>query len=170
MLVLLSAQGRVSFNASWHRHAGAQPFCLWGWLCVSPGLVGTSTPALPCPAHTGAVARCLVWRVLQISAEQKPLGSGTLTQGLWSGGCVGSVMCSSLHCPPLLPRQSRRMGLPQAWESSCSWSLPCSVGTFWCSSLTPLPFTAQKCLQQIDTRAARVPSAKELKCGTGSMC
>lgn len=77
MLALPSAQGRVSFSASWHRHAGAQPFCLWDWLCVSPGLVEAVPPALTYPAHTGAVAQCLVWPFLQVSAGK------TCALGIW---------------------------------------------------------------------------------------
>lgn len=93
-----------------------------------PALGWWRQPHLPCPAHTGAVVQRLVWFC------KSQLGK-TCALGIWHS-CQGSLewwvceICdvhSSLHCSPLLPHQGRRMGLPQAWESSCSWLLPCSA-------------------------------------------
>lgn len=153
----------MSFSASWHRRAGAQPFCLWGWLCVSPGLAEAAPPALPCSNRGCGPEACLACSASLSWTNPVPLGSGTLTEGLWSGVNVGSVytapwtthLCSHIRAGEwgcLRPRNHPADGCHHA------------LSILWCFSLTPLPFTAQKCLQQIDTRAAGVSSAKELKC------
>lgn len=164
MLVLPSAEGRLSFSASWHRHAGAQPFCLWGWLCASPGLVEAAPAALSCPAHTGAVAQPLVWPVSQVSAGQNlcpwdlallPRASGMV--GMWdlyTAPCTARLCCHT---------RAGEWGCPRPGNHPAHGCYHV-LSIHWCFSLTPLPFTAQKCLQQIDMGAAGVSSAKELKC------
>lgn len=135
-------------QSSWHSHSacGAGFVLALHWWRQSHLLC----PALPCSQRGFSSVSSLACLASLSWAEPVPLGSGTLAKGLWSGGCVGSVMYTA-PCSPLFPHQGRRMGLPQAWESSCSWLLPCSVITL---VLQPEPTAFQKCLQQIDTRAA----------------
>lgn len=158
----------MSFRASWHRHAKAQPFCLLGWLCVSTGLVEVAPPALPC-SHQGCGPASGSACLASLSrAKPVPSGSDILTKGLWSE--VQSVRYTA-PCLPLLPHQGRTIGLLQAWISSCSWLLPCSVNTL---VLQPDP-TAFHGLEMSaadwhESCQGLLCKGTEMHSGTGSIC
>lgn len=160
-------QGRVFFSASWHRHTGARLFCVWSWLCVSPGLVEGALPALWC-SHRGCGPETSLACLSSFSwARSMPLGSGTVAEfwrGLWSGEYVGSMAYTA-------PRSACLCCHPRAGEWGCPGPGDHPANgchhVLWlhsCLSLTPLPFTGRKYVQQINTRAAGVPSASEPKC------
>lgn len=161
------AQGRTFFSTSWHRQAGAWPSCVQGWLRVSPSW--WRQPYLPCAAHAGTMAQRPVWHVLQVSAGQDPcpwdlallLSSGEASEvvGMWDPWRMPLLVLLAFA---ITSGQENRAALGLG-------IIPLMVVTnalllHSCFSLTLLPFTARRNLQQINTRAAGGPSAKELKC------
>lgn len=143
----------------------------WGTAILPLGLAlcqpwaGGGCPTCPALLTQGLWPRGWFACLASLSwAKPVPLGSGTVVKGLWSSGYVGSVMYT-IPCTARLCFHSKagERGCPRPGNhpaDGCHHAL----SIHWCFSLSPLPFTAQKGLQQIDMRAAGVSSAQELKC------
>lgn len=126
-----------------------------------PWAGGGSPACLPCSHRDCGPASGLASLASLHRAKPVPSGSDTLTKDLWNGGYVGSVIYAA-------PCTARLCSHTRAGALGCSrpgnhpaHSCYRALSTHWYFSLTPLPFTVLKCLQQADMRVAGISCVKE---------